>query len=71
IIELAPEVVTIAEGVTEVGSNQPNNAQAQGTAWKRVGEFVVLETYMQTLFELTANAVKGDEENVALQAIGF
>ncbi|GJY11343.1 importin subunit beta-1 [Tanacetum coccineum] len=24
----------------------------------------VLETYMQTLFELTANAVKGDEENV-------
>nr|GFA42802.1 importin subunit beta-1 [Tanacetum cinerariifolium] len=31
----------------------------------------VLETYMQTLFELTANAVKGDEENVALQAIGF
>lgn len=26
---------------------------------------------MQTLFELTANAVKGDEENVALQAIEF
>lgn len=31
----------------------------------------VLEPYMQTLFELTANAVKGDEEGVALQAIEF
>ncbi|KAJ9548981.1 hypothetical protein OSB04_021524 [Centaurea solstitialis] len=31
----------------------------------------VLEPYMQTLFELTANAVKGDEESVALQAIEF
>ncbi|OMO97629.1 hypothetical protein COLO4_14485 [Corchorus olitorius] len=31
----------------------------------------VLEPYMQTLFELTSNAVKGDEETVALQAIEF
>ncbi|XP_044507141.1 importin subunit beta-1-like [Mangifera indica] len=31
----------------------------------------VLEPYMQTLFELTSNAVKGDEEAVALQAIEF
>ncbi|XP_058075079.1 importin subunit beta-1-like [Magnolia sinica] len=30
-----------------------------------------LEPYMQTLFNLTANAVKGDEEPVALQAIEF
>ncbi|KAL5974971.1 Importin subunit beta-1 [Asimina triloba] len=30
-----------------------------------------LEPYMQTLFNLTANAVKGDEESVALQAIEF
>ncbi|GMH10207.1 hypothetical protein Nepgr_012048 [Nepenthes gracilis] len=33
--------------------------------------YEVLEPYMQTLFELTANAVKGDEEAVALQAIEF
>ncbi|CAI9298692.1 unnamed protein product [Lactuca saligna] len=33
--------------------------------------YEVLEPYMQTLFELTANAVKGDEEDVALQAIEF
>ncbi|XP_076925386.1 importin subunit beta-1-like [Bidens hawaiensis] len=31
----------------------------------------VLEPYMPKLFELTANAVKGDEEGVALQAIEF
>lgn len=31
----------------------------------------VLETYMQALFELTSNAVKGDVEDVALQAIEF
>lgn len=31
----------------------------------------VLEPYMQTLFELTSAAVKGDEEAVALQAIEF
>ncbi|KAL8120091.1 importin subunit beta-1-like [Apium graveolens] len=31
----------------------------------------VLEPYMQTIFQLTANAVKGDEEGVALQAIEF
>lgn len=31
----------------------------------------VLEPYMQTIFELTSNAVKGDEEAVALQAIEF
>ncbi|CAL9754269.1 unnamed protein product [Musa acuminata subsp. burmannicoides] len=30
-----------------------------------------LEPYMQTLFDLTANAVRGDEEPVALQAIEF
>ncbi|WOL16301.1 importin subunit beta-1-like [Canna indica] len=30
-----------------------------------------LEPYMQTLFNLTANAVRGDEEPVALQAIEF
>ncbi|XVE62075.1 hypothetical protein DITRI_Ditri06bG0090100 [Diplodiscus trichospermus] len=33
--------------------------------------YEVLEPYMQTLFELTSNAVKGDEETVALQAIEF
>ncbi|PQQ12670.1 importin subunit beta-1 [Prunus yedoensis var. nudiflora] len=33
--------------------------------------YVVLEPYMQALFELTSNAVKGDEEAVALQAIQF
>ncbi|XP_077216543.1 importin subunit beta-1-like [Tasmannia lanceolata] len=33
--------------------------------------YEVLEPYMQALFELTANAVKGDEESVALQAIEF
>ncbi|XP_010486444.1 PREDICTED: importin subunit beta-1-like [Camelina sativa] len=33
--------------------------------------YEVLEQYMQTLFELTSNAVKGDEESVALQAIEF
>ncbi|KAF6164899.1 hypothetical protein GIB67_017102 [Kingdonia uniflora] len=33
--------------------------------------YEVLEPYMQTLFELTAKAVKGDEEPVALQAIEF
>ncbi|KAF8396965.1 hypothetical protein HHK36_018602 [Tetracentron sinense] len=33
--------------------------------------YEVLEPYMQTLFELTANAVKGGEEAVALQAIEF
>ncbi|KAK9289357.1 hypothetical protein L1049_007512 [Liquidambar formosana] len=33
--------------------------------------YEVLEPYMQTLFELTSNAVKGDEESVALQAIEF
>ncbi|XP_062003042.1 importin subunit beta-1 [Rosa rugosa] len=31
----------------------------------------VLEAYMQALFELTSNAVKGDVEAVALQAIEF
>ncbi|GAA0168318.1 transporter [Lithospermum erythrorhizon] len=31
----------------------------------------VLEPYMQTIFELTSSAVKGDEEAVALQAIEF
>ncbi|XP_052176127.1 LOW QUALITY PROTEIN: importin subunit beta-1 [Diospyros lotus] len=31
----------------------------------------VLEPYMQTIFVLTSNAVKGDEEAVALQAIEF
>ncbi|KAF2288482.1 hypothetical protein GH714_007841 [Hevea brasiliensis] len=31
----------------------------------------VLEPYMQTLFQLTSNAVKRDEETVALQAIEF
>ncbi|GKV06090.1 hypothetical protein SLEP1_g18022 [Rubroshorea leprosula] len=31
----------------------------------------MLEPYMQTLFELSSNAVKGDEEAVALQAIEF
>ncbi|GFY83804.1 ARM repeat superfamily protein [Actinidia rufa] len=31
----------------------------------------VLEPYMQTIFELTLKAVKGDEEVVALQAIEF
>lgn len=33
--------------------------------------YEVLEPYMQTLFELTSKAVKGDEEVVALQAIEF
>lgn len=33
--------------------------------------YEVLEPYMQTIFELTSNAVKGDEETVALQAIEF
>ncbi|XP_060957735.1 importin subunit beta-1 isoform X1 [Cannabis sativa] len=33
--------------------------------------YEVLEPYMQTLFELTSNAVKGDQESVALQAIEF
>ncbi|KAF3448056.1 hypothetical protein FNV43_RR08764 [Rhamnella rubrinervis] len=33
--------------------------------------YEVLEPYMQHLFELTSNAVKGDEEPVALQAIEF
>lgn len=33
--------------------------------------YEVLEPYMQTLFQLTSNAVKGDEETVALQAIEF
>ncbi|KAF5750792.1 Importin beta-1 putative isoform 1 [Tripterygium wilfordii] len=33
--------------------------------------YEVLEPYMQTLFELTSNVVKGDEESVALQAIEF
>ncbi|XP_050208574.1 importin subunit beta-1-like [Mercurialis annua] len=33
--------------------------------------YTVLEPYMQTLFQITSNAVKGDEETVALQAIEF
>ncbi|XP_057487564.1 importin subunit beta-1-like [Actinidia eriantha] len=33
--------------------------------------YEVLEPYMQTIFELTLKAVKGDEEVVALQAIEF
>ncbi|KAL5550764.1 hypothetical protein UlMin_000940 [Ulmus minor] len=33
--------------------------------------YEVLEPYMQSLFNLTSNAVKGDEEAVALQAIEF
>nr|VDD47000.1 unnamed protein product [Brassica oleracea] len=33
--------------------------------------YEVLEQYMQTLFELTAKAVKEDEESVALQAVEF
>lgn len=33
--------------------------------------YEVLEPYMQTIFQLTASAVKGDEEGVALQAIEF
>uniref|UniRef100_A0A2P2J5M7 Uncharacterized protein MANES_08G095300 n=1 Tax=Rhizophora mucronata TaxID=61149 RepID=A0A2P2J5M7_RHIMU len=33
--------------------------------------YEVLEPYMQTLFQLTSNAIKGDEEMVALQAIEF
>ncbi|GMN40397.1 hypothetical protein TIFTF001_009623 [Ficus carica] len=33
--------------------------------------YEVLAPYMQALFELTSNAVKGDEEAVALQAIEF
>lgn len=31
----------------------------------------ILEPYMQTIFELTSNAVRGDQESVALQAIEF
>ncbi|KAE8696506.1 Importin subunit beta-1 [Hibiscus syriacus] len=33
--------------------------------------YEVLEPYMQTLFQLTSNVVKSDEETVALQAIEF
>ncbi|KAI4331607.1 hypothetical protein MLD38_029782 [Melastoma candidum] len=33
--------------------------------------YKLLQPYMQTLYELTANAVKGDTEAVALQAIEF
>ncbi|KAK9715991.1 hypothetical protein RND81_06G204200 [Saponaria officinalis] len=33
--------------------------------------YEVLEPYMQALYELTSNAVKGDKEPVALQAIEF
>ncbi|KAH6798262.1 ARM repeat superfamily protein [Perilla frutescens var. hirtella] len=33
--------------------------------------YEVLEPYMQRIFELTSNAVKGDEEAIALQAIEF
>lgn len=33
--------------------------------------YEVLEPYMQTIFELTANAVKGGDEGAALQAIEF
>ncbi|KAH9607527.1 hypothetical protein KSS87_017457 [Heliosperma pusillum] len=33
--------------------------------------YEVLEPYMQALYELTSNAVKGDQEQVALQAIEF
>lgn len=33
--------------------------------------YAVLEPYMSSLYELTSNAVKGDEEPVALQAIEF
>ncbi|KAF6989758.1 hypothetical protein CFC21_068094 [Triticum aestivum] len=33
--------------------------------------YVHLDPYMQTIFNLTANAVKGDEEPVALQAVEF
>ncbi|XP_057947750.1 importin subunit beta-1 [Malania oleifera] len=33
--------------------------------------YEVLEPYMQTIFDLTSNAVRGDEEAVALQAIEF
>ncbi|XP_072974706.1 importin subunit beta-1-like [Typha angustifolia] len=33
--------------------------------------YEILEAYMQSLFNLTANAVRGDEEPVALQAIEF
>ncbi|CAH2054460.1 unnamed protein product [Thlaspi arvense] len=33
--------------------------------------YEVLEQYMETLFQLTSNAVKGDEESVALQAVEF
>ncbi|KAM3400340.1 hypothetical protein ACQJBY_005304 [Aegilops geniculata] len=33
--------------------------------------YMHLEPYMQTVFNLTSNAVKGDEESVALQAIEF
>lgn len=33
--------------------------------------YEVLEPYMQRIFELTSNAVRGDEEAVALQAVEF
>ncbi|KZV40169.1 importin subunit beta-1 [Dorcoceras hygrometricum] len=33
--------------------------------------YEVLEPYMQKIFELTSNAVRGDEEAVALQAVEF
>lgn len=33
--------------------------------------YEILEPYMQKIFELTSNAVKGDEEAVALQAVEF
>lgn len=33
--------------------------------------YEVLEPYMQAIFDLTANAVRGDEEAVALQAVEF
>ncbi|XP_047334647.1 importin subunit beta-1-like [Impatiens glandulifera] len=33
--------------------------------------YEVLEPYMETIFQLTSNAVKGDEEAVGLQAIEF
>ncbi|KAL3536556.1 hypothetical protein ACH5RR_005017 [Cinchona calisaya] len=33
--------------------------------------YEVLEPYMQAIFELTSNAVKGDQEAVALQAVEF
>lgn len=33
--------------------------------------YPVLEPYMQTIFDLTSNAIRGDEEVVALQAVEF